>query len=245
MAAKSSMGGEEPLRLIQTEPSAGIGDINTCIYWNITILWPVGITLSDEMFCKMFELMPPREHDAISMVQGPISDLSNAELTNIDRVLAFQEESICPELAFEATSKYLHGDPKGGLLMAVAALEGAHAALVQRELMSRLSHLEKKSLLEKRGSLADEYLIRLGMSSCIRLTPYLLMDEVERPPDTLIQKCSLGITIRNEIMHAKTNNRGPSIRTRSFQEISEAYSAVLKMYEYYIAALERRIETSR
>jgi hypothetical protein len=242
--ATRSWHGGEPLRRLQTQPTAGISDLNKYVAWHITILWPAGKDLPDSVFHKMFKLMPPHEKQAMGSVTGPISDLPAAELANIDKVLSLQEESIYLELAFEARSKYFLGDPKGGLLMAVAALEGAHAALVQYELMSRLSHKGKKKLSKSLASLPGEYLMRLGMSNCIYLTPYAMMDETEGPPDSLIQECARGLTIRNEIMHAKTNKQGqPLIRTRSFQEISEAYSAILKMYEYYIAALERRAET--
>ena len=242
--AKSLMGVSGPLRLLQTEPSAGIMDINLYIHWNIAILWPIGRAFPDKVFHDMFKLMPPHEPPGMIVVRPPISDLTNAELTNIDKILSLQEESFYLELAFEAKSKYLHGDPKGGLLMAVAALEGAHAALVQQELISRLSQNGKKNLSKHLRSLPDEYLIRLGMSNCIHLTPYLMMDEAEMPPGLLIEKCCTGITIRNEIMHAKTNRQGqPKIRTRSSKDISDAYSAILKMYEYYIVAIEKRAET--
>jgi hypothetical protein len=68
------------------------------------------------------------------------------------------------------------------------------------------------------------------------------MEQGERPDPELISKAGHGLKMRNEIMHSLQNKRGEyRIRTRSNKEISDAYSAVLKVYEHYISALAKRV----
>lgn len=63
----------------------------------------------------------------------------------------------------------------------------------------------------------------------------------ERPPLEELDACAKGITIRNEIMHALVKNGEYGFRKRKNNEICNAYSAVLKVYYRYVAAIESRL----
>src|SRR5262249_35041824 len=120
--------------------------------------------------------------------------------------------------------------------MAVAALEGVHGAFVSHALEARLP-------TDRTGddkNLEENFMKELGFSLCNKLTPYLFMETTERPPQDLIQKVATAIKYRNEIMHALRNSSGNyRIRTRTNSAISDAYSAVLQLYDFYRKAFEK------
>jgi hypothetical protein len=229
--ATNQLFGGRPLRLFRPH------EFFDHLRWQVVIVYPPGKRVTDEDCRKIFDLKPEKELVSHGPVIGEMYDLpANKLAVSIEKALSRQNDFIHYEVAFEAKSKMAVGDYAGALLMAVAALEGAHAAFIQHELGSKLAHSNDKHL-------SDEFLKELGMSLCNRLTPYLFMDETERPPPELIKKCGFGIRIRNEIMHALKNKRGQyRLGTRTNKDLSEAYSAVLKTYNYYVAAIEKRLE---
>jgi len=226
--------GGRALRLIR------MSEFTDYIRWEETILCPAEDTLPDDFYMQMFNLKPKIDIIYKGSITGELHDISKEELeVGIDRVLSRQNDFIHFELAFEAKSKMSQDDFIGALLMAVAALESAHAAFVQHELGSRLTSNFDKDLPNK-------FLRGLGMSLCNSLTPILLMETEERPSPKIIKNCSHGIEIRNEIMHALKNKQGKyRLRTRTNKEISEAYSSILEVYDCYVEALEKRINKSK
>jgi hypothetical protein len=139
-------------------------------------------------------------------------------------------------LAFEAKAKMVSSDYIGALLMAVAALEGVHGAFVMQTLESRLP----TGRTGEDKDLEEDFIKELGFSLCSKMTPYLLMDASERPPQDLIQKAAKAIKYRNEVMHALRNSSGVyRIRTRTNADLSEAYSSVMHLYDFYRKAFEK------
>ena len=228
----SELFGGNPLLIFRT------GDFLEHMRWEIVIYVREGDGLTDQDCLRAFDLHPDREVTSIGQIHGDLHNLPIQDVRNgIDSFLQNQEAYVYYELAFEAKSKMVAGDYMGALLFSVAALEGAHAAFVQRELGSRLPGDLKY--------LVGEFLRELGMSLCNQITPYLFMEERERPNEETINKSTFALKIRNEIMHSLKNKRGEyRIRTRNNKEISEAYSAVLKTFACYIAALKKRPEVT-
>lgn len=202
--------------------------------WEIAIYCPLEKEFTDDEYKEAFDSRLRHKIKTTGQITGDLYDLSIGDVKIcIEEYLVKLENFIHFELASEAKSKMLAGDYIGALLMAVAALEGAHAAFVQFEL--------KKKLPKNKQSLSEEFIKELGMTLCNQLTPYLLMEENERPAPDIIQKVKHGLKIRNEIMHSLQNKRGEfRLRTRTNKEISDAYSAVLKAYECYVHTLETR-----
>lgn len=175
--AKQLFGGQ-PLRLLTTN------DLVDLDRWDITIFCEPNEELSDEDCLEAFNIKADRQFISSGRITGHLDDLPVEETRiSIDEHLSLQESFIHHELAFEAKSKMVSGDYIGALLLAVAALEGAHAAFVQQELGQRLPEAE--------SDLPEEFIRELGMSLCNRLTPYLLMSEQERPNHDLIKQAAM------------------------------------------------------
>ena len=68
------------------------------------------------------------------------------------------------------------------------------------------------------------------------------MEKEEQPEVKTIYMAGKGITYRNEIMHELRNKSSYKHRLRTNQDICEAYSAVLKVYECYRMEVEKCIE---
>ena len=120
--------------------------------------------------------------------------------------------------------------------MAVAALEGAHAAFLSDVFTDKLPGGNN----DTNRKIIAEYLRLLGMSGCNKLTPYLFMEKDEQPEAKTIKMAGKGLTYRNEIMHELRNMSDYKHRLRTNEDISEAYSAVLMVYECYRIEVEKR-----
>ena len=138
--------------------------------------------------------------------------------------------------AFDAKSKMVGQDYYGALLSAVAALESAHGTFVSHALARRLPSDYPRRIS---ANLPEDFIRELGMTNCNRLTPFLLMQQEDRPTTDMIAGCEKGIKYRNEIMHGLKNRRGEyRIVARSDKNIIDGYSAVLRVYECYRRAVE-------
>ena len=72
------------------------------------------------------------------------------------------------------------------------------------------------------------------------------MDAAERPPQDLIQKAATAVKYRNEVMHALRNSSGAyRIRTRTNADLSDAFSAVLQLYDFYRKAFEKAVSLGK
>lgn len=149
----------------------------------------------------IFDLRPDREVRAIGSITGDIDDLPTDVLAQIHKAIDLHQDFIFYEYSFEAKSKMVAGDYVGALLMAVAALEGVHAAYVHQAFASKLPP-------DADSSLPDDFLRELGMTLCNQLTPYILMEVDHRPSAVLIGQAERAIKFRNEIMHSLRNRRG-------------------------------------
>jgi len=78
-----------------------------------------------------------------------------------------------------------------------------------------------------------------GFSVMIKVTSYLFLPPEFRPAPEVLKECLKGVTMRNAIMHALTDNKGQyKIKGYVNIEISNAYSAVFKVYECFVKAIE-------
>jgi hypothetical protein len=169
---------------------------------------------------------------------GDLTDLSQEKLAGIETAIDRLNQFYFYDLAFEAKAKMEMFDYKGALLMAVAALEGVHGAYVSHILSDRLP--AGRTGDDKK--LEEDFLRELGFSRCNSLTPYLFMEESERPTPDLIKQAAKAVLYRNEIMHVLRNSAGDyRIRTRTDFDLHDAYTAALKMYDLYRTQFEKLI----
>jgi len=227
--ATNQLFGGSALRVFRTY------DFIDSLYLDVQIYYPAEEKITDEDILKVFNLKFEREFVTTGTSTGELYDLENDKITEvISQHMRRQENFIHYELAFEAKTKMVAGDFKVALLLAVAALEAAHSAFIQGELWKRLP--------EDSQATPEDFIKELGMTLCNDISPFLFLSDEERPPTDLIQKARNGIKYRNEIMHALQNRKGEyRIRNRTNKDISEAYSAVLKVYSYYVKAIEKRL----
>jgi hypothetical protein len=203
--------------------------------WEVNI---IGIPLSywtSDTINNLFDLKGGRAGQVSATLSGEMFDLPADKLAGIGQAIERLNTFYFYELAFESKAKMVSSDYIGALLMAVAALEGVHGAYV--------SHvLEAKLPTGRTGddkNLEENFVKELGFSLCNKLTPYLFMETTERPPQELIQKAATAVRYRNEVMHALRNSSGAyRIRTRTNAELSDAYSAVLQLFDCYRKAFE-------
>lgn len=218
--------GGAPLRVFRTH------DFFDYLRWGVTIIGRAS-ALSPDNIEQILALRPNRQIVSVQSLTGELSDLADSEVAQISDALSLHTDFVFYEYAFEAKSKMVGCDYVGALLMAVAALEGAHGAFVSRELAQRLPENADSDLPEK-------FIRELGMSLCNQLSPFLFLDEADRPSFELIREAGKGLKYRNEVMHALRNRRGQyRTRLRTNRELSDAFSSVLKLYEIYRAAFER------
>jgi hypothetical protein len=177
----------------------------------------------------------------LQQVHGEVGDLPPTLLDGIKRALDLKHEYIFYEFALDAKTRMVNNDYVAALLYSVIAFEGAHAAMLRLGLQSRFMHVldeeERNKIVESR--VAD--LLRTeGLFVLNQLTPFLFMEENERPSATEIDACATGITMRNAIMHSIKRKGKYRLRQRSNSEIADAYSDVMSVYDKYVRAIEAR-----
>ena len=170
-----------------------------------------------------------------------LADASEEELAKLDRSLQLHREYIFFQFALDAKSHMVQRDFMAGLLYAVIALEGAHAAVLQFCLRKKAASVisdedyRDKYVEEK----ANKLLMDVGFSAMLEMTSLLLLDDGDRLKPEDIKACQQGITIRNEIMHALSKRGQYKFRNRRNDEISTAYSAVITMYNQFVKLIEK------
>jgi len=206
------------------------------VRWQITVLCPPDYVLSDEDVIGMFRARPARELVTTGHLTGDLDDLSPQALAQIPRAIRLQADHIFYEFALLAKAAAFDSDYRAALLMAVIALEGAHARLVREELRS---HIPARK--DDTRQLAERLLREQGVWTLLQLTPHLFMRPEERPPEGDLDLCVKAIEVRNAVMHALTDARGrPKARKFSNQDLSALSAAVLRVYQCFVSALEAR-----
>ncbi len=144
------------------------------------------------------------------------------------------------QFVLDAKTKLMEEELSTALLFSVAAMEGVHAVVLRRSLRSRLGqHPVSKDADSFVAERAEALLISAGFSEMIEMTSTILLPEQDRPPYGNVRACKLGLTIRNEIMHALSKGTGYKFRNRTDDQIRESCNAVLKLYDHFISLLER------
>lgn len=207
--------------------------------WEITIYCPAASKFDDEDILKIFDIKADKEFLNVEQLTGDLFDLDTAQLDGVQNALRTQKEYIFYDFAFQAKTRMGARDFVGALLMAVIALEGAHAAFIRHTLSTRLQPDKEKDEVSR---LINDLLREQGLYTLYQLTPFLLMEEYERPGGNILKECGKGIQIRNDIMHALTDNKGRyKLHKHKNIDLTQAYSSVLIVYNSYVTALEKRL----
>ena len=211
-----------------------------------TIVSPAGYGFSEKELIEVFDARAERE---LRQVPGmftthQLDDLTEAQLGKIQHYTELHQRFLFYQFALDAKSRMVGRDFVSAILFAVVALEGVHAAVLQMHLDRRLadSITDAGARAKRAEAMANQLLLEVGFSDTVEMTSLLLLDPVDRPPEDEMQKCKLGITIRNEIMHALAKKGQYRMRNRTNSQISEAYSSVLKVFDHFARIVERDAE---
>ena len=204
------------------------------LLWDITIVCHGDNRISDTDLVECFDIKPDRDIRVREGYYGNLDDLPETSLSRIGDSISQCTDYIFYELAFEAKTRMCENDYISALLLAVVALEGVHAAYLGYYLTEMLPSEQANGLIENllRGA---------GLFNLYKITPYLFMNEQERPSDDQLIACGQGITMRNEFMHSLRKKGRYAIKNRTPRDISNAYSSVLQVYNAYVIAFEKRL----
>lgn len=137
----------------------------------------------------------------------------------------------------------VHSEYLNSIIFAAVALEGAHAVLLQMCLErimgeSSADSDERSRLIEQK---ANKLLLEVGFAEMVEITSTILLEEADRPAAETVEACKLGITIRNEIMHALSKKGQYKLRNRTNDQISKACSDMINLYKHFTVIIERNI----
>lgn len=201
--------------------------------WEAVVLCPQEYVLSNEDVRMLFDLDPMPYVHVTEGIPGPLDDLTADVVARIPRFSFRNSSNIAYELAFEAEAHWDKGELIQSLVLACAALEAAHAALLRDKLTSILGEYGNVD------DLVNRLLREQGIYTLLQLTPPLLMGDQSAPTPEQIGKCKQGLELRNDIMHAKRRKSGTyKIRERTGREIRDAALAVAQVCLLFLAATE-------
>lgn len=189
---------------------------------------PADYVLGERDVGEIFDWRPPKEFRSLGQLTGDLDDVPPSIFADVPAHVARLRAHAYHELAFKSKMAMIAREPLVALVLACAALEGAHAAILRHALGSHLSARPKgaEGLLE---SLSREQ----GIFTLIELTSYAFMDPKQRPTDDELAKCLEALTMRNGIVHAKQKKGAYKLRQHTFMDLSNAYSAVLVVFRRY------------
>lgn len=211
-----------------------------------TIVCPMEHQLSENELLEILDARAEREFIQMpgQFTTSQLDDVPDTQLEEIQRYTALHQRFLFYQFVLDAKSRMVADDYVSAILFAVIALEGVHSTLLQMRLNRNLadSISDTDARAKRAESMANRLLKDVGFSETLEMTSLLLLDAADRPPEDEMQNCKLGITIRNEIMHALAKKGQYRLRNRTNKQISEAYSSVLKVVNHFATLVERDTE---
>jgi hypothetical protein len=211
-----------------------------------TIVCPSKYELSQENLIEVLDARGEREFTQLAgqFTTSQLDDVPASQLAQVQRYAQLNQRFLFYQFALDAKSRMVEQDYVSAILFAVVALEGVHSALLQMRLYRQMaaSITDADIRAKQAEATANRLLKDVGFSESLEMTSLLFLDPEDRPREDELRNCKLGITIRNEIMHALAKKGQYRLRNRTNQQISEAYSSVLKVFDHFAAIVERDSE---
>ena len=164
-----------------------------------------------------------------------MADLSGIRTDEFDEAFDQLKEDVTLEFAFEACRYAANRDYRMAVLMAVIALESAHNAFIRYEL-SKILHGNDKA----KASTINDLLREHGFYSISKITPYLFLDENERPSEADLKASLEAISIRNAIMHSLQRKGLSKLRNYKTDDLIKALKGAVAVRDIYSMALLKR-----
>lgn len=203
------------------------------LYLEFAFLAPRDYAITAKDMQEVLDWRPDREVVALGgQLTGEMEDLDPGALSQLATSIGRFREHAFYELAFKARTAMLDREPIIALVLACAALEGAHAALLRTSLSPALGAYSKGA-----EGLIDSLLREQGIYTLIQLTACVFMDAGHSLTPDKLERCLGALIIRNDIVHAKQKKGMYKLRAHSFKDLSEAYSAVMDVYQIFVDAV--------
>jgi hypothetical protein len=208
-----------------------------------TILSPPDYVFTDQQFHEIFNTHPERRFIRLGGQFGlELADCPPEQISSIQNYLKAHRQFLFYQFALDAKTKMAEMDFVSAILFAAVAIEGAHAVLLQLCLQRIMGEtvpdpkVRAKLVEEKANTLLKE----VGFSEMVEITSMMLVEEADRPSPADVAACKLGITIRNDIMHASIKHGKYKLRNRTNDQISDAYGNILKLYQHFVSVIEKK-----
>jgi hypothetical protein len=169
---------------------------------------------------------------------GEFTDLPEPQLEALRQHLEDASLNAIYELRLKAIAAIIGGDAPTALVLACAAMEGAHGAFLRAVLATKLSG-------EDGMDLTQNLLREQGIHTVFRLTLQLWVPEDLRPNPDVVKKCKKGLELRNDIAHVKFSSGKFKVEHHGLGELNDAYSAVLEVQEAFAKSLMRLLKHSQ
>ena len=162
---------------------------------------------------------------------GNMHDISAENIAKLQHKLSYETQYAYYSMALQAEAHIQQTDYLNALLYSVIAFENAHAELLEYV-------AETKAGDEKARKWVQNLLRQAGISTMVRLTPYLFMDPENRPSDTTVEKVARAIEIRNQLVHAKRDKK----RNLKFEShVSDDLLPLIREVFTYINTIARQL----
>jgi len=167
---------------------------------------------------------------------GDLRDYSSEQLSAMEVAVCKIRNHAFYEIKTRAIAAMLAGDSIVAIVLACAALEGAHGAFMRLALRDKVP-----GDCGKFKKFVNDLLREQGFYSLVQLSVRVLMKKEERPTEDELKLCLNGVTIRNAIMHAGIRASG-KYRIREFtrSQTNEGYGGIMAVYRAFEAAVEAR-----
>ena len=213
-----------------------------------TILSPPDYVFTDQDIHDILNARPDRQFMQVgSQFALDLADYPPDTISSIQECLKHHRQFLFYQFALDAKAKMVEGDYVSAIIFAAVALEGAHAALLQmcldRIMGGTVSNPEERAKLVELK--ANKLLLEVGFAEMVDITSMMFLEEADRPSPDDVEACKRGITIRNEIMHAKAKKGQYKLRNRTNVQITDAYSNMLKLYQHFVGVIERTVDDAQ
>lgn len=210
-------------------------DLPILLRSQIVVICPETFEITEETIvaildagCRNFEVkwVEPLRSDSY--------DIANIQLEEWNRVLGETKTDVILDFSFEALSYATKGQYQIALLMAVVSMEAAHSSFVRAVLKKRLPGKENE-----KSSAINNLLREQGIYALCQVTPYLMMEEEDRPAEAHVKMALKAIQMRNAVMHATQKKGAPKLRGFKKEEYIEAYTAAVIVRDTYLRARDK------
>ncbi|MBN2215884.1 MAG: hypothetical protein JW719_00775 [Pirellulales bacterium] len=192
---------------------------------------------SDILELLSFGIDLPLDETHYEVWSGDIDDLPTIDQSRIQKLLSSHEENLHHELMFTAKNLMVQQQYATALVVAIAAVETVHGAFMRNALGRVLPNEEAE-----RSRLINDFMREQGFYALVRMSPYLFLEQNERPLPEDVARCTRGIEIRNAIMHGLVRKGKFKMRQYSFEDYSDGYKGAIALYKAFSDALEKRRE---